>query len=359
MGESITEGSVAAWQKQVGEGVHVDDVVCEVATDKVSVEIKSPHAGVITELLAAEEDTIEVGAPLFKVDTSAAPPPAAEKPAAEQPAATPAATPAAAPAATPAAAPAPPKPAAPKPAAPAPSAAPSEGRQETRVPMTRMRKRIAERLKASQNTNALLTTFNEIDMHNLFEMRNKFKDDFQKKHGVKLGFMSAFVKAASNALENQPVLNSVIDGSDIVYRNYVDISIAVSAPSGLVVPVLRDVHNMNFADIEKEIANLGAKAQANQLAIEDMVGGTFTVSNGGVFGSLMSTPIVNPPQSAVLGMHAVFKRPWVVNDEIVIRPIMLVAMSYDHRLVDGREAVTFLRAIKRQIEEPTSMLLDL
>eukprot|EP01102_Stenamoeba_stenopodia_P006409 TRINITY_DN1757_c0_g1_i2.p1 TRINITY_DN1757_c0_g1~~TRINITY_DN1757_c0_g1_i2.p1 ORF type:complete len:316 (-),score=106.00 TRINITY_DN1757_c0_g1_i2:107-1054(-) len=244
------------------------------------------------------------------------------------------------------------------------SSAPSSSRTERRVPMNRMRQRIAERLKDSQNTYALLTTFQEVDMHNLMNLRETFQDDFTKKHGVKLGFMSAFVKASTAALQEQPIINAVIDGTDIVYRDYVDISVAVATPKGLVVPVLRNCQNMSFADVEKELAALGQKAKADKIAIEDMTGGSFTISNGGVYGSLMGTPIINPPQSAILGMHGIVKRPVVISskgaaDQIVIRPIMYLALTYDHRLIDGREAVTFLRNIKANIEDPRRLLLNL
>lgn len=225
--------------------------------------------------------------------------------------------------------------------------------------MSRMRRKIGERLKESQDTAAILTTWNEIDMTSIMETRDLYKEDFQKKHGVKLGFMSMFVTASCRALQEQPTVNAVIDGDDIVYRDYIDISVAVSSPTGLVVPVLRDVQHMNFADIEKAINSYGEKAQNGTLAIEDMAGGTFTVSNGGVFGSMMSTPIVNQPQSAILGMHATMKRPHVVNGEIKIRPIMYVALSYDHRIIDGREAVTFLKSIKQKVEDPRRLVLDL
>lgn len=225
--------------------------------------------------------------------------------------------------------------------------------------MSRMRKRIAERLKDSQNTAAMLTTYNEIDMTSIIEMRNLYKDEFQKKHDMKLGFMSMFVAAAAKSLQEAPIVNAVIDGDDVVYRDYVDMSVAVSSPNGLVVPVLRDVQHMSFADIEGAINHFGQKAAAGNLALEDMAGGTFTISNGGVFGSMMSTPIVNQPQSAILGMHATIKRPYVVNGEIKIRPIMYVALSYDHRIIDGREAVTFLKSIKQKVEDPRRLLLDL
>jgi len=225
--------------------------------------------------------------------------------------------------------------------------------------MKKIRQRIAERLKHSQNEYAMLTTFQEVDMQELMQLRTKLGEDFLKKHGVKLGFMSAFVKASSHALKAFPVVNSVIDGEEIVTRSYHDISVAVATPKGLVVPVLRNVETMSFSDIEKSLAELANKAKDNQLAIEDMAGGSFTISNGGVYGSLMGTPIINPPQSAILGMHAINKKPYVINDEIKIRPIMIIALTYDHRLIDGREAVLFLRTIKGCIEDPHRMLLDI
>merc|ERR1712156_328896 len=232
-------------------------------------------------------------------------------------------------------------------------------RSEHRVKMNRMRLKIAERLKEAQNTNAMLTTFNELDMSAIMQLRKESQDAFVKRHGIKLGFMSAFVKAAAYSLTQQPTVNAVIDGGDIVYRDYVDISVAVATPKGLVVPVLRNVHDMNYADIEKGIAALGDKAKKNQLAMEDMDGGTFTISNGGVFGSLFGTPIINPPQSAILGMHGTFERPVVRNGQVTIRPMMYIALTYDHRLIDGREAVTTLKTIKTAVEDPRAMLLDL
>jgi len=232
-------------------------------------------------------------------------------------------------------------------------------RTEQRVKMNRMRLRIAQRLKEAQNTNAMLTTFNEIDMSNLMELRKTYGDQFLKTHGIKLGFMSAFVKASAYALTSQPAVNAVIEGNEIVYRDYVDISVAVATPKGLVVPVLRNLESMNYADIEKGIAAVGEKAKKNLLAVEDMDGGTFTISNGGVFGSLFGTPIINPPQSAILGMHGIFDRPVARNGQVVIRPMMFVALTYDHRLIDGREAVTFLRKIKMAVEDPRSLLLSI
>merc|ERR1712012_1389151 len=310
-------------------------------------------------------------------ETPAPPPPAAAAP--PPPAAAPA--PAAATAApiptTPP--PPPPRPAAPlaarpppPPRAPAAGAAPvlrmppadptteiAGTRSEHRVKMNRMRMKIASRLKDAQNTNAMLTTFNELDMSAIMQLRKDNQDAFVKKHGIKMGFMSAFVKASAYALTKQPTVNAVIEGQETVYRDYVDISVAVATPKGLVVPVLRNVERMNYADIEKGIAELGKKAKNNQISIEDMDGGTFTISNGGVFGSLFGTPIINPPQSAILGMHGVFERPVVRNGQVVIRPMMYIALTYDHRLVDGREAVTFLRTIKRSVEDPRVMFLDL
>jgi 2-oxoglutarate dehydrogenase E2 component (dihydrolipoamide succinyltransferase) len=363
MGDSISEGTVVAWHKAVGDQVDMDEVLCEVETDKVTVEIRAPDSGVIQELYAKTGDTVLVGKDLVKYLKGAtggnvsagkgAPPPPKEQKAPAAGAAPPSPKPAA-PAAAPSSAPSAPKPAA---AAAAPAAAAKGERVDRRVPMTRMRRRIAERLKESQNTAAMLTTYNEIDMTSAIEMRNLYKEDFEKKHGVKLGFMSIFAYAAMKSLQEIPIVNAVIDGDDVVYRDYVDMSVAVSSPTGLVVPVLRDVQNMGFAGIESAIAAYGAKAAAGSLALEDMAGGTFTISNGGVFGSMMSMPIVNQPQSAILGMHATVKRPYVVGDKIEIRPIMYVALTYDHRIIDGREAVTFLKSIKQKVEDPRRMLL--
>merc|ERR1712183_783265 len=232
-------------------------------------------------------------------------------------------------------------------------------RSEHRVKMNRMRLKIASRLKEAQNTNAMLTTFNELDMSNIMQLRKENQDAFVKRHGIKMGFMSAFVKACAYALTKQPTVNAVIEGQEIIYRDFVDISVAVATPKGLVVPVLRNVSEMNYADVEKGIAALGQKAKNNELAVEDMDGGTFTISNGGVFGSLFGTPIINPPQSAILGMHGVFERPVVRNGQVVIRPMMYIALTYEHRLIDGREAVTFLRTIKNAVEDPRIMLMDL
>ena len=360
MGDSISEGTIAVWHKKAGDQVEMDEILCEVETDKVTVEIRAPDAGVITDLCAAEGDTVMVGADLVKylkgatggASGAAAPPP--PPPAADSAAPTPPAA-----AAAPPPPPPPPPKAPPAPAAPAPKSAATGERVDRRVPMSRMRKRIAERLKESQNTAAMLTTYNEIDMTSIMEMRNLYKDEFLKKHDMKLGFMSMFVSAAAKALQEAPIVNAVIDGDDVVYRDYIDMSVAVSSPTGLVVPVLRDVQGMSFADIEGAITHYGQKAAAGALALEDMAGGTFTISNGGVFGSMMSTPIVNQPQSAILGMHATIKRPYVVDGKIEIRPIMYVALSYDHRIIDGREAVTFLKSIKQKVEDPRRLLLDL
>ncbi|KAM3860951.1 dihydrolipoyllysine-residue succinyltransferase component of 2-oxoglutarate dehydrogenase complex, mitochondrial-like [Diretmus argenteus] len=367
--ESVTEGDVR-WEKAVGDSVAEDEVVCEIETDKTSVPVPSPAAGVIEELLVPDGGRVEGGTLLFKLRkgaaaAKAAPSPAAEAAAAPPPPPPPTPVPTAMP-------PVPPVPAQPaqakpvsavKPIAAAPPAATSTAgvRAENRVKMNRMRLRIAQRLKEAQETCAMLTTFNEVDMSNIQEMRKAHKDAFLKKHNIKLGFMSAFVKAAAHALTDQPAVNAVIDDStkEIVYRDYVDISVAVATPKGLVVPVIRNVETMNFADIEKTINALGEKARKNELAVEDMDGGTFTISNGGVFGSMFGTPIINPPQSAILGMHGIFERPVAINGMVVIRPMMYVALTYDHRLVDGREAVTFLRKIKAVVEDPRVLLLDM
>uniref|UniRef100_A0A8P4GH55 Dihydrolipoyllysine-residue succinyltransferase component of 2-oxoglutarate dehydrogenase complex, mitochondrial n=1 Tax=Dicentrarchus labrax TaxID=13489 RepID=A0A8P4GH55_DICLA len=357
--ESVTEGDVR-WEKAVGDSVKEDEVVCEIETDKTSVQVPAPAAGVIEELLVPDGGKVEGGTPLFKLRkgaaaaAEAAPPPAAEAPAAAPP---PPPPPASAPTAMP---PVPPPAAQPKPDIT------GDGSQmvcspSVQVKMNRMRLRIAQRLKEAQNTCAMLTTFNEVDMSNIQEMRTVYKDAFLKKHSIKLGFMSAFVKAAAYALTDQPAVNAVIDDTtkEIVYREYVDISVAVATPKGLVVPVIRNVETMNFTDIEKAINALGEKARKNELAVEDMDGGTFTISNGGVFGSMFGTPIINPPQSAILGMHGIFERPVAINGKVEIRPMMYVALTYDHRLVDGREAVTFLRKIKAVVEDPRVLLLDM
>ncbi|XP_042177327.1 dihydrolipoyllysine-residue succinyltransferase component of 2-oxoglutarate dehydrogenase complex, mitochondrial [Oncorhynchus tshawytscha] len=353
--ESITEGDVR-WEKAVGDTVKEDEVVCEIETDKTSLQVPSPAAGVITELLVPDGGRVEAGNPLFKLKKGAAAAnatPAADVPAAAAPPPTMVALPPVAAQVKPFSAV--------KPTAPAPPAAAHGARTESRVKMNRMRLRIAQRLKEAQQTCAMLTTFNEIDMSNIQEMRKLHKDAFLKRHNIKLGFTSAFVKASAHALMDQPSVNGVIDDTtkEIVYRDYVDISVAVATPKGLVVPVIRNVETMNFADIEKSINGLGEKARNNVLAVEDMDGGTFTISNGGVFGSMFGTPIINPPQSAILGMHGIFDRPVAIGGKVEIRPMMYVALTYDHRLVDGREAVTFLRKIKSVVEDPRVLLLDM
>ena len=375
MGDSITEGTIVDLPVAPGDYVQPDDVVVVLETDKVSVDVRAPEGGAIVEILGEVDDVVEVGSGLFRLDTDAeggsAPAPADEAPA-ETPASEPAAAaaepekPAAAaaakpPAETPKAPPPPPPP----PAAAAPVAdgpAVMGQRVERRTKMSRMRQRVAARLKDAQNTAAMLTTFQECDMGNLMELRSRLKDQFQEKHGVKLGFMSAFVKAATAALEEIPAVNAYIDDEtkEIVYREFCDISVAVASPTGLVVPVLRNTENMSFADVERNIAMYGQKAKDGTLSLDDMAGGTFTISNGGVFGSLMGTPIINPPQSAILGMHATKMRA-VVNDkgEVVARPMMYLALTYDHRLIDGREGVTFLKSIAEKIADPNRLLLDL
>lgn len=387
--ESIKEGDIT-FDKKVGESVAEDEIIAKIETDKTTIEIKAPKAGVIEELLVADGSAITANLPIIKLRTagsgaaaSAAAPAAASKPAEapkqEEKAAAPAAAAQAA-AAPPTSMPEPPKvpqkPSASVPLAQIPVTAfrPLETsgggepmninkisgtRNETRVKMSKMRQTVASRLKTAQNTCAMLTTFNEINMGNLAELRKTYGEQFHKKHNVKLGFMSAFIKSAAYALQDQPIINAVIENNEIVYRDYVDISVAVATPKGLVVPVLRNIERMNYAEIEKEIAALGEKARLNKLAIEDMQGGTFTISNGGVFGSLFGTPIINLPQSAILGMHGIFDRPVAVNGQVVVKPMMYVALTYDHRLVDGREAVTFLRKIKSSIEDPRTLLLDI
>ncbi|XP_008396097.1 dihydrolipoyllysine-residue succinyltransferase component of 2-oxoglutarate dehydrogenase complex, mitochondrial-like [Poecilia reticulata] len=355
--ESVTEGDVR-WEKAVGDSVADDEVVCEVETDKTSIQVPTPAAGVIEELLIPDGGRVEAGTPLFRLRKGAAPAAKAAPSAATEDIPPP--QPSTSAPLPPPPAPSPPVSVAkPSPAPPAPPAAGVRG--ENRVRMSRMRLRIAERLKEAQNTCAMLSTFNEIDMSNVNEMRKLYKEAFLTKHNVKLGFMSAFAKAASHALMDQPAVNAVIDEAtkEIIYRDYVDISIAVATPKGLVVPVLRNVESMNYAEIEKTINALGEKARKNELAVEDMDGGTFTISNGGVFGSLFGTPIINPPQSAILGMHGVFDRPVAINGQVEVRPMMHVALTYDHRLIDGREAVTFLRKIKAVVEDPRLLLLDM
>ncbi|GFR44163.1 hypothetical protein Agub_g5333 [Astrephomene gubernaculifera] len=359
MGESITEGTIANVLKKAGDAVKEDDVIAQIETDKVTIDVKytGKGSGVISQILINTSDLVKVGqqvavvevgaAPAAPAAAAAAPPPPPPQPAAEAP--------------KPAAAA--PKPAAPKAAAPAPSTsepappAPS-ARPERRVKMTRLRMRVAERLKGAQNTYAMLSTFNEVDMSAIIEMRNQYKDAFAEKHNVKLGFMSVFVKAAAYALQEVPAVNAVIEDDEIIFRDYYDISIAVATPKGLVVPVLRAADEKSFADVEKTMNALGKKARDGTISIDDMAGGTFTISNGGVYGSLLSTPIINPPQSAILGMHAIVDRPVAVKGKVEIRPMMNIALTYDHRLIDGREAVTFLRRIKDVVEDPRRLLLD-
>ncbi|NVJ98549.1 MAG: 2-oxoglutarate dehydrogenase complex dihydrolipoyllysine-residue succinyltransferase [Alphaproteobacteria bacterium] len=404
MGESVAEGTIGTWLKKVGDAVAADEPIVEVETDKVAMEVPSPVAGVLIEIIAEEGQDVEIGALIAKVDTegkaTGAAPAAASAPKAEA---------APAPAAKAEAAPAP-APAASAPAgdlmpmspavrrivqdynldpssingtgkdgrltkgdvlgaieagsartlnAPAAVAAVDTGPREERVKMTRLRKKIAERLKDAQNTAAMLTTYNEVDMSAVMAARNKYKDLFAKKHNIKLGFMSFFTKACCLALKEIPAVNAQIDGDEIIYHNFANVGVAVSSPNGLVVPVLKDAQDMSFADTELAIANFGKKARDGKLTIDDMQGGTFTISNGGIFGSLMSSPILNAPQSGILGMHKIQERPVVENGQVVIRPMMYLALSYDHRIIDGREAVTFLVRVKEALEDPTRLLLDM
>jgi len=377
MGDSITEGTIVDLPVGPGDYVAADDVVVVLETDKVSVDVRAPEGGAVVEILGEIDDVVEVGSNLFRIDTDAeaaegAGVPTTKAVASEDAAGTapaaPDAAPVAAPAAPDAAAPAAPKasPPPPPPAAAATTPAPAPAflgqRTERRTKMSRMRQRVAARLKDAQNTAAMLTTFQEVDMGSLMETRSKHKDAFLEKHGVKLGFMSAFVKASTAALQELPAVNGYIDDTtnEIVYREYCDISVAVASPNGLVVPVLRNTEGMSFADVERNIAMYGQKAREGTLALDDMAGGTFTISNGGVFGSLMGTPIINPPQSAILGMHATKMRA-VVNEsgDVVARPMMYLALTYDHRLIDGREGVTFLKSIADKIADPSKLLLDL
>ncbi|GAA6027494.1 hypothetical protein JCM8097_007889 [Rhodosporidiobolus ruineniae] len=380
MAESITEGTLKQWLKQKGDYVEADEEVATIETDKIDVAVNAPKAGVLTELLAAEEDTVAVGQDLFKLDPEGkseggAPPTAAKEAPKEEPKKDDAPKRDESSSSEPKkvdAEPAPKSeyrkpdsaekaPKAPEPAkkeegASAPSSSGKGNRNETRVKMSRMRLRIAERLKEAQNTAASLTTFNEIDMSSIMSFRSKYKDQVLKDYGVKLGFMSAFAKAATVALKEIPAVNASLEGTgkdaEIVYRDYADISVAVATPKGLVTPILRNAESLNFVEIEREIANLGKKARDGKLTLEDMNGGTFTISNGGVFGSLFGTPILNVPQTAVLGMHTIKDKPVVIDGQIVIRPIMIVCLTYDHRVIDGREATTFLVRIKQLLEDP-------
>jgi len=412
LSESVAEATLLQWKKKVGEAVAVDEILIEVETDKVVMEVPAPAAGVLVELVAADGATVAAEQLIARIDTAAVA--GAVAPAAAAPAAAPAA--AAAPVAAAAAAgnskagvamPAAAKlladngmaassvegtgkdgritkgdvlaaAAAPKVVAAAaiPTGVPTKslpqvaapsvnladalaGRPEQRVPMSRLRARVAERLLQSQSTNAILTTFNEINMAPVMEMRKRMQERFEKEHGVKLGFMSFFVKAAVHALKKFPVLNASVDGTDILYHGYFDIGIAVGSPRGLVVPILRNADQMSFADIEKKIAEFGQKAKDGKLGIEEMTGGTFSISNGGTFGSMMSTPIINPPQSAILGVHATKDRAMVENGQVVVRPMNYFAMSYDHRIIDGREAVLGLVAMKEALEDPARLLFDI
>eukprot|EP00252_Welwitschia_mirabilis_P002222 TRINITY_DN1211_c0_g2_i1.p1 TRINITY_DN1211_c0_g2~~TRINITY_DN1211_c0_g2_i1.p1 ORF type:complete len:502 (+),score=120.68 TRINITY_DN1211_c0_g2_i1:83-1588(+) len=372
MGESVSDGTLATFLKKPGDSVEVDEAIAQIETDKVTVDVTSPEAGIIEKFVAKEGDTVVPGTkvavitkaaegskPIASAKETPLTPPSQPSPSQQHQVA---------------------KESEPSPTAesadkgtadktsesalPSPKTSPSEPQlppkeRERRIPMTRLRKRVATRLKDSQNTFAMLTTFNEIDMTNLMQLRSEYKDSFQEKHGVKLGFMSGFIKGAVCALQDQPIVNAVIDGDDIIYRDYIDISIAVGTPKGLVVPVIRNADKLNFAEVEKTINALAKKANTGTISIDEMAGGTFTISNGGVYGSLLSTPIINPPQSAILGMHSIQNRPMVVKGNIVARPMMYVALTYDHRLIDGREAVYFLRRIKDVVEDPRKLLLDL
>lgn len=357
------------WKKQPGDYVREGDLVAVIDTDKVSVDINAPESGRIVKFEANAGDTVEVGKPLYVIDPTAQPDPAEVAPPAPAPKTEEPKSSSAQPPAEKAKTPTPPKaPTAPAPSATsgkasktaaAPAGVQSAGREEKRVPMSRMRQRIAERLKGAQNTAAMLTTFNECDMGNLMAMRSELNPAFQERHGVKMGFVSAFMLASAMAMKKVPEVNAFIEGTEIVYKSNVDISVAVATPTGLMVPVVRDCERKSWPELEKELAALAVKARNNQIALEDMAGGTFTISNGGVYGSMMGTPILNPPQSSILGMHGITKRAVVKNDQVVIRPMMYLALTYDHRLIDGREAVTFLCHIRDYIEDPRLMLLDL
>ncbi|MBT4770431.1 MAG: 2-oxoglutarate dehydrogenase complex dihydrolipoyllysine-residue succinyltransferase [Rhodospirillaceae bacterium] len=415
LGESVTEATVSEWMKAVGDTVEVDETILSLDTDKVSLEVYAPAAGVLSEIRAEAGSEVLVGGILGIIDSDAVssgggPAPTNEetKAAPIMPAAPPAPIQTATQTATGKAANAAPlspsvrklviergldpdqipasgrdgrltkgdvlaylenapAPSAPPqamspvatPAAPPPGKPAHSGDQEERVKMTRLRKRVAERLKEAQNTAAMLTTFNEVDMTNVIEARNRHKDAFEKKHGVKLGFMSFFAKACITALKEIPAVNAEIDGDELVYKNYYNLSIAVGSPKGLVVPVLRNADQLGFAGIEKAIGAFAAKARDGNLTMEDLSGGTFTISNGGIYGSMMSTPILNPPQSGILGMHRTMPRPVAIGDKVEIRPMMYLALSYDHRIIDGREAVTFLIRVKECIEDPQRILLDM
>ena len=392
LSESVTEATLLKWRKKPGEAVAQDEILIEIETDKVVLEVPAPSAGVLTEILQPDGATVVAEQLIAKLDSTATPSVAAPSPTTEAksaPAASKGASAAvsAAPSAAKlmaeqnlsstaisgsgrdgritkgdvltAVASGATKPAKSTQSSLPPAAMPLGDRPEERVPMSRLRARIAERLLESQANNAILTTFNEVNMAPVIAMRNKYKEVFEKTHGVKLGFMSFFVKAATHALKKFPLLNASVDGNDIIYHGYFDIGIAVSSPRGLVVPILRDVDQMNLAQIELKIAEFGVKAREGKLSIEELTGGTFSISNGSVFGSMLSTPIINPPQSAILGIHATKERPVVEDGQIVIRPINYLALSYDHRIIDGREAVLGLVAMKEAIEDPARLLLDL
>ena len=400
LGESVSEATVSTWFKKVGDVVKQDEMLCELETDKVSVEVPAPASGVLAEILAPEGATVAANARLGIISEGAAAPASTEEPKAKaadavnSPGAGPetlterkdvedapsakkalaeaglsrdqvqgsgrdgrvmkedVAKAASAPAATPTPAPAPAS-------VPRGPVSADDASREERVKMTRLRATIARRLKDAQNTAAMLTTYNEVDMSGIMSLRNEYKDAFEKKHGVKLGFMSFFVKACTHALKEVPEVNAEIDGGDVIYKHYVHMGVAVGTPNGLVVPVVRDADQMGFAQIEKKIAELGLRARDGKLSMAEMQGGSFTISNGGVYGSLMSSPILNPPQSGILGMHKIQDRPVVVNGQIVIRPMMYLALSYDHRIVDGKGAVTFLVRVKEALEDPRRLLMDL
>ncbi|KAH3676269.1 hypothetical protein WICMUC_002146 [Wickerhamomyces mucosus] len=372
MAESLTEGTLKEYTVKVGDFVEVDQTIATVETDKIDVEVNAPFSGTIVEFIAQPEDTVEVGGDLLKIEPGQAPAGGSSAPAKDEapkqesaPAPTPAPTPetkkdAPAPAPKkeePKASPKADSKAAPKSEQKEQSSFTAFARTETRVKMNRMRQRIAERLKESQNTAASLTTFNEVDMSSLLELRKLYKDEIIKKQDIKFGFMGLFSKAAALAIKDIPAVNGAIEDDQLVYRDYVDISVAVATPKGLVTPVVRNAESLSVLDIEKEIASLGKKARDGKLTLEDMSGGTFTISNGGVFGSLYGTPIINLPQTAVLGLHGVKERAVVVNGQVVSRPMMYLALTYDHRMLDGREAVTFLKTVKELIEDPRKMLL--
>ena len=402
LGESVVEATIARWLKKAGDSVAADEPVVELETDKVTLEVPAPVNGTLSDIVASEGATVEVGALLARMEEGAAPAPKTEAPKTEAPkaeapkAAAPAPTPAPAPKTAPAAANQTLSPAvrrlveennlnpaaipasgkdgrltkadvqnaiakgigkATAVAAPAPVQPRNDDVREERVPMSRLRRVIAQRLKEAQNTAAMLTTFNEVDMSALMALRAEYKEDFEKNHGARLGFMGMFVKAAITALQEYPAVNAEIHGDDIIYKNFYNIGVAVGTPQGLVVPVLKDAQDMSLSDVEKTIADFGIRARDGKLGPADMMNGTFTISNGGVYGSLMSTPIINPPQSAILGMHKIQKRPVAVGDKVEIRPMMYLALSYDHRIIDGREAVSFLVRIKESIEDPRRLLL--